>query len=142
MDPNTLTLYLIASAWSFCLSLLLLVVARLKPTSGLIRDSVLAILLLSVGLMGSGFGPMLPRWTTVVGTNLILLSVGLVTSVFCAKVFAANLPADERLQAPTLVAASATTTKVDDAAAARALRAFIAGQRPAGLLATDSSQRR
>ena len=78
MDPNTLTLYLIASAWSFCLSLLLLVVARLKPTNGLIRDSVPAILLLSVGLMGSGFGPMLPRWTTVVGTNLILLSVGAV----------------------------------------------------------------
>ncbi len=78
MDPNTNTLYLIASAWSFCLSLLLLVVARLKPSSSLIRDSVLAILLLSVGLMGSGFGPMLPRWTTVVGTNLILLAVGAV----------------------------------------------------------------
>lgn len=78
----------------------------------------------------------------ILRNTLILLTVGLVTSVFCAKVFAANLPADERLQAPTLVAASATTTKVDDAAAARALRAFIANQRPSGLLATDSSQRR
>jgi len=30
-DPNTNTLYLIAGAWSFCLSLLLLALARLQP---------------------------------------------------------------------------------------------------------------
>ena len=78
----------------------------------------------------------------ILRNTLILLVVGLVTSVFCAKVFAANLPADERLQAPTLIAASATAAKIDDAAAARALRAFIAGQRPAALLASDARPRR
>ena len=83
MDPNTNTLYLIAGAWSFCLSLLLLALARLQPASGLLRRSVLAFFLLSVGLLISGYGPVLPRWTTVVGTNLMLLSVG---AVFAAGV--------------------------------------------------------
>ncbi len=83
LDPNTNTLYLIAGAWSLCLSLLLLALARLQPASGLIRRSVLAILLLSAGLLVSGYGPVLPRWTTVVGSNLMLLSVG---AVFAAGV--------------------------------------------------------
>ena len=83
MDPNTLTLYLIAGAWSLCLSLLLLALARLQPASGLLRRCVLAFFLLSVGLLISGYGPVLPRWTTVVGTNLMLLAVG---AVFAAGV--------------------------------------------------------
>ena len=83
MDPNTLTLYLIAGGWSICLSLLLLVLARLQPASGLLRRCVLAFFLLSVGLLISGYGPVLPRWTTVVGTNLMLLAVG---AVFAAGV--------------------------------------------------------
>ena len=74
MDPNTNTLYLIASAWGLCLTLLLLVLARLQPASGLMRRSAVAILLLAVGLLVFGYGPVLPRWTTVVGSNLILLS--------------------------------------------------------------------
>ena len=83
MDPNTNTLYLIAGGWSICLSLLLLVLARLQPTSGLLRRSVVAILLLSAGLLVSGYGPVLPRWATVVGANLMLISVG---AVFAAAV--------------------------------------------------------
>ena len=76
LDPNTNTLYLVASAWSLCLSLLLLGLVRLQPTSIVLRRSVLAILLLSVGLLISGYGPLLPRWATVVAANLMLLSVG------------------------------------------------------------------
>ena len=78
MDPNTNTLYLIAGALSICLSLVLVVVARLQPGSGLMRRSVVAILLLSAGLMVSGYGPVLPRWATVVLANLILLSAAAV----------------------------------------------------------------
>ncbi|MCX7363832.1 MAG: hypothetical protein NTV97_18575 [Alphaproteobacteria bacterium] len=64
-------------------------------------------------------------------TNImVLLVAGLVAALLCSKVFAATLPADEPLRAPTPIAASATATKIDDAAAAAALRAFIAGQRP------------
>ena len=74
MDPNTNTLYLVASAWGLCLTLLLLVLARLQPGTGLMRRSAVAILLLAVGLLVFGYGPVLPRWATVVGSNLILLS--------------------------------------------------------------------
>lgn len=63
--------------------------------------------------------------------TVVLLTAGLIASVICSRVFAATLPVDEPLRAPTPVAVSATTVKVDDAAAAAALRAFIAGQRPA-----------
>lgn len=70
---------------------------------------------------------------------LVLIVSGLVASVFCTKVFAATLPADEPLQIVTQVAASATAVKVDDAAAARALRAFIAGQRPASALMANGN---
>ena len=83
MDPNTNTLYLIAAAWSLCLTLLLLALVRLQPTSGLLRRCVVAILLLSAALLVSGYGPVLPRWATVVGSNLMLLSVG---AVFAAAV--------------------------------------------------------
>ncbi len=78
MDPNTNTVYLIAGALSICLSLVLVVVARLQSGNGLMRRSVLAILLLSAGLLVSGYGPVLPRWATVVLANLILLSAGAV----------------------------------------------------------------
>jgi len=81
LDPNTNTLYLIAGAWSLCLSLLLLVLARLQSASGLMRHSVVAILLLSAGLLVSGYGPVLPRWTIVIGASLILLSSA---AVVCA----------------------------------------------------------
>ena len=69
---------------------------------------------------------------------LVLIVSGLVASVFCTKVFAATLPADEPFVV-TQVAASATAVKVDDAAAARALRAFIAGQRPASALMANGN---
>jgi hypothetical protein len=69
---------------------------------------------------------------------LVLIVSGLVASVFCAKVFAATLPVDEPLVV-TQIAASATTVKVDDAVAARALRAFIAAQRPASALMANGN---
>jgi signal transduction histidine kinase len=78
LDPNTNTLYLIAGALSICLSLVLWALARLQPDSGLMRRSVVAILLLSAGLLVSGYGPVLPRWMIVVCANLILLSAAAV----------------------------------------------------------------
>ncbi|MCX7363582.1 MAG: hypothetical protein NTV97_17260 [Alphaproteobacteria bacterium] len=75
----------------------------------------------------------------ILKNTIVLLASGLVASVLCAKVFAATLPADEPLQIVTLVAASATTVKTDDVAAAKALRAFIAGQRPASALMANGN---
>jgi len=75
----------------------------------------------------------------ILKNTIVLLASGLVASVLCAKVFAATLPADEPVQIVTLVAASATTVKVDDVAAAKALRAFIAGQRPASALMANGN---
>ena len=54
MDPNTNTLYLIAGALSICLSLVW-ALARLQPDNGLMRRSVVAILLMSAGLLVSGY---------------------------------------------------------------------------------------
>lgn len=71
----------------------------------------------------------------------VLLIAGMVAALLCSKVFAATLPADEPLAAPALVAASATAIKVDDAAAAAALRALIAGQRPAAAVMAGTSAR-
>ena len=41
-----------------------------------IRSSAVAILVLAVGFLGAGLGPLLPRWATVIGTNMLLLSAG------------------------------------------------------------------
>ena len=61
-------------------------------------------------------------------TALIMLAAGVAASLLCAPVFAAPLPIEALAPAP-VISASATAQKVDDAAAAATLRAFIAGQR-------------
>lgn len=61
-------------------------------------------------------------------SSLIMLAAGTLASLLCAQVFAATLPIDAPAPAP-VVSASATTQKVDDAAAAATLRAFIASHR-------------
>lgn len=76
MDPNTLTLYTVAAGLSFSLSLVMVVFAYFQPDTRLIRSWAVAILVLSAGFFVSGIGPALPRWMTVIGTNMALLSAG------------------------------------------------------------------
>lgn len=85
MDLNTLTLYLVAGAISGGLCVVLLVGAHLHPGTRILKSFALAIAMMAVGLVVSGIGPSLPRWMTVMGTNMLLLSAG---TVFYAGVLA------------------------------------------------------
>lgn len=76
MDPSTLTFYTIAAGLSFTLCLILLAFAQIQRNTLVIRSSALAILMLAVAFFGAGYGYFLPRWTTVIGTNMMLLSAG------------------------------------------------------------------
>jgi signal transduction histidine kinase len=76
MDLNTLTLYLVAGAMSFGLCVVLLVGARLQPGTRLLTGCAGAIALMTLGFVVSGFGALLPRWMTVMVTNMLLLSAG------------------------------------------------------------------
>ena len=76
MNSNTLTLYLVAGAVSFGLCVVLLVGARLQPGTRLLKGFAGAIGLLAAGFVVFGFSASLPRWMTVVGTNMVLLSAG------------------------------------------------------------------
>lgn len=78
MITNTLTLYGIAACMNFGLSLILLGFAYLQPGTLLIRRFASAMLLLGVAFFVSAYGPLLPRATTVMGTNMLLLSAGVV----------------------------------------------------------------
>ena len=78
LDNNTLSLYLLAGGLSMGLSLVLILLAHLQPGSRIFKSCAIAIVLLSVGFTVSGLGESLPRWATVMGTNMILLSAGAV----------------------------------------------------------------
>lgn len=54
----------------------MVVFAYFQPDTRLIRSWAVAILVLSAGFFISGIGPALPRWMTVIGTNMLLLSAG------------------------------------------------------------------
>ena len=69
-------MYNIAAGLSLALCLVLLTFAHFRPSARLARGWASTILLLSTALFISGFGPALPAWTTVIGTNILLLSVG------------------------------------------------------------------
>jgi signal transduction histidine kinase len=73
MNLNTLALYLYAGGLSLSLSVVLFVLARLRPGTRLLKSSAYAILMLAFGFIVSGYGPNLPPWVTVIGTNLVLL---------------------------------------------------------------------
>jgi signal transduction histidine kinase len=75
---DTLTLYLVAAGLSLSLGLVLVGFQALRPQAVAARQSALAILMLAVGFFGAGFGPSLPRWATVIGTNMILIAAGVV----------------------------------------------------------------
>ena len=48
--------------------------AYFQPGTVLVRRFAAAILVLAVAYFGAGFGQLLPRWMTVIGTNILLLS--------------------------------------------------------------------
>lgn len=76
MNFNTLTLYLVAGALSVCLSAVMWAVAYQHPGARLIKSWASAILVMATGFVVSGFGPQLPVWMTVIGTNMVLLAAG------------------------------------------------------------------
>ncbi len=78
MNFSTLTLYLIAGALSISLGLLMMAFAHLRSGSGLMKNGAIAILMLSAALLVSAYGPELPRWMTVMGSNMVLLAAGAV----------------------------------------------------------------
>ena len=78
MNYSTLNLYLIAGGTSACLCALLWALSRYKSDAQLLKSTLGSILLFSVAFTVSGFGPDLPRWMTVVGSNMVILSAGVV----------------------------------------------------------------
>lgn len=78
MQVNTLNIYLFAGGLSICLSLLLAAFAYFQPGTRLLKSCAVAILMLSVGFTVFGFSPNLPRWMTVMGANMLLISAAVV----------------------------------------------------------------
>jgi len=78
VNINTLSIYLVAGALSVSLSTVLAVFARLYPGTRILKSCAVAILMLSAALVVSSFGPSLPRWVTVVGTNMVLIAASVV----------------------------------------------------------------
>jgi signal transduction histidine kinase len=75
---DTLTFYLVASGLSLSLALVLVGFQAMRPQAVSARQCALAILLLAAGFFGAGFGQALPRWATVIGTNMVLMTAGVV----------------------------------------------------------------
>ena len=67
-----------AGGLSLSLGLVLWAFAAIQPGTVLIRYWAVAILVLAVAFVLSGIGPLLPRWATVMGTNMLLLSAGVI----------------------------------------------------------------
>lgn len=77
MDYKTLTLYTIASGLCFCLSLVLLAFAQIRQGTFLVRSAAWGMVILAMGFLGAGIGPLMPLWFTVIGMNAVLLLAGL-----------------------------------------------------------------
>lgn len=63
---------------SINLSLVLTAFAHFQPGTRLLKSCAVGILMLSVGFTVSGFGPDLPFWMTVIGTNMLLILAAVV----------------------------------------------------------------
>jgi len=89
LEITTLTLYTIAGALSAGLSLVLLAFARFRPGTLVAKNYGLALLILAAGFFGFGIGPALPRWVSVIATNMVLLSSCVLQysgfAAFCAQ---------------------------------------------------------
>ena len=96
VELNTLTLYLAAGGLSLCLSLILIGFAHFQKSTPAIRSSAAAILLLGAGFLLAGIGPLLPRWSTVIGTNMLLLCAGVIFYSGFSAVFQEREPSSDR----------------------------------------------
>lgn len=67
-----------AGGLSLSLGLVLWAFAYFQPGTLLIRYWAIAILVLAVAFLLAGIGPLLPRWGTVMGTNMMLLAAGVI----------------------------------------------------------------
>lgn len=72
-DFKTLTYYGVAGVLSLCLSILLATFSRFQPGTRSAQSSALAILVMACAYLLAAYGPTLPRWTLVLGTNMMLL---------------------------------------------------------------------
>ncbi len=73
-DLGTITMYGVAAMLSFSLSLVLLAVAHFRQGTVLCRPVAIAIMVASAGFFLAGYGPQLPVWATVIGTNVLILA--------------------------------------------------------------------
>lgn len=71
---DTLTFYLIAAGLSFLISLIMLAFARMQSGTLATRSCAGALMIFAVAFLCSGFGPALPRWMTVMGTNMLFIA--------------------------------------------------------------------
>ena len=74
---------------SFGLSLVMLTFSWRQPGRHLLSGMAMTMAMLAAALVVAGFGPRLPDWTTVLGTNLLLLAAGAILhsrlTAFCAQ---------------------------------------------------------
>ncbi len=74
---------------NFGLSLILLGFAYIQPGTLVTRRFASALLLLAIAFFASAYGPLMPRWATVIGTNMLLISAGVMLntgfSAFCQQ---------------------------------------------------------
>ncbi len=73
LDPNTLTFYTIGAVLSFGLGLLLIAFTYIQPGTVLSRAAAAVILVVAVAFFGAGYSSLLPRWATVIVTNMLFL---------------------------------------------------------------------
>ena len=89
MDFSTLSFYLIGSAVSLVLAAIFIIFARIRANTSAVRSIAAALCVLAAGLCLSGFGPVLPRWMTVMGTNMLMIASGAFTysgfSAYCEQ---------------------------------------------------------
>lgn len=89
MILNTLTFYLIAGALSLCYSGVMLLAARRRSGSHLLKGMAMAMWVLAAGFILGGLGAELPTWATVILGNMLLLSAGAIlypaVSAFCLR---------------------------------------------------------
>ena len=82
---------------NFGLSLILLGFAQMQPGTLVTRWFSSAILLLAVAFFASAYGLLLPRWMTVIGTNMLLISAGVILHTGFAAFCTQQLPRCDRL---------------------------------------------
>lgn len=96
MDHNTLPFYLSASGLSLMLGLSLLGFARFNQATLATRSSASALFVLGAAFLLAGIGTHLPRWATVVGTNMMTASACVLFHTGLAAILSERKPRADR----------------------------------------------